>query len=204
MCAIRWQRTVPQVGMEDAHPLAEACRGNILGGIAGRISVQLDARHGNGALRSQQQLKRAASAAQVNNMHILAKLCKARQGNSIRSWPEQTWPHSHGKAIGKRNNGIRIHISDKKDADGRPPASSVIDLLLLDCTNGASIGAGTALDALIRIDDVGLVALGDDAQGAGIGTGTAADASTRNLVCHHVHLHYFMSVVRLRRITHPL
>ena len=62
-------------------------------------------------------------------------------------------------------------------------------LLLLDGFAGAGSGAGAALDALLGVDDVGLVAFGDDAQGAGVGAGAALDASFGDLICHVSFLH---------------
>ena len=66
-------------------------------------------------------------------------------------------------------------------------------LLQFDRFDRASAGAGAALHALIGVDHVLAVALGDDAQGAGLGTGAAADASVGNEVCHFVYLHKYIA-----------
>ena len=61
-------------------------------------------------------------------------------------------------------------------------------LALGDRSDGAGIGAGTAVDAGTGIDDVVLVALGDRAHGAVALTGTATHASVADDIGHWIHL----------------
>ena len=57
-------------------------------------------------------------------------------------------------------------------------------LLLCRCSYGTSVRAGTAADALVLVDNVLAIALGDAAHGTSIGASATADALIRNLVCH--------------------
>ena len=75
-----------------------------------------------------------------------------------------------------------VHPLEKRACAKHRPFSAV--KLQLDCSDRASVGTGAALDALLSVDDVLLVALGDDAQGAGIGAGAALQASIGNGVSH--------------------
>ena len=66
----------------------------------------------------------------------------------------------------------------------RRPLADSKESAFLDCLDGALLGAGTAADTDISIDDVLLVALGDSLDGALIGTGTALDASVSDIESH--------------------
>jgi hypothetical protein len=59
-----------------------------------------------------------------------------------------------------------------------------VRLLLNDCLSGASLSAGAAGDAGIRVDDIDAVALGDRLGGALAGAGAAGNASVRDFVSH--------------------
>ena len=56
--------------------------------------------------------------------------------------------------------------------------------LQLNGLDRAGGGAGSALNALLGVDDELVLALGDDAQGAGVGAGAALDASVGNGISH--------------------
>ena len=56
--------------------------------------------------------------------------------------------------------------------------------LKLNGLNRAGAGAGAALDALLSVDHVLVIAFGDDAQGAGVGAGAALDAVVGNGISH--------------------
>jgi hypothetical protein len=58
------------------------------------------------------------------------------------------------------------------------------ELGFLDCFGGALLGAGTAADADIGIDDVLVFALRDSLNGALLGAGAALDASIGNVISH--------------------
>ena len=55
-------------------------------------------------------------------------------------------------------------------------------------TNGASRSAGTAIDAVIGVDDKLAVLFGNSADGAFIGTSAASDAIVVNLISHGMYL----------------
>ena len=61
---------------------------------------------------------------------------------------------------------------------------AMVCLLGLGSTYGAGVGAGTAIDASIGVNDVLAVALGDGLHGAARCAGAASDAIIGNLVCH--------------------
>jgi hypothetical protein len=70
---------------------------------------------------------------------------------------------------------------------GNQPAQTDCDSeesAFLDGLYGAVVGAGTAADANVGIDDELLVALGDSLYGAVVSAGTALDASIGNIVSH--------------------
>jgi len=57
-------------------------------------------------------------------------------------------------------------------------------LVLYDSISGAVSGAGAAIDADIRVDDVLGIALGDSLDGAIFSAGAAADAGIGNFMSH--------------------
>ena len=59
-----------------------------------------------------------------------------------------------------------------------------LKLAFFDCLDGALIGASTAADADIGVDDELLFALRNSLNGALIGTGAALNASVGNIVSH--------------------
>lgn len=59
-----------------------------------------------------------------------------------------------------------------------------VELLLSRCAYGANTSAGTAADASVSVDYIGLLALGDSGNGALSLTCTALDAICRNYICH--------------------
>ena len=59
-------------------------------------------------------------------------------------------------------------------------------LSLFGSANGAGIGAGTAIDALIGVDYILAIAFRDSLNGAISFASAAADACIGNLVCHDV------------------
>ena len=63
---------------------------------------------------------------------------------------------------------------------------------------GADLLAGAALDALVGIDDVLVLAFGDSLNGAVVGARAALDASVSDIVSHDISLHYvyFMHTVQ--------
>ena len=61
-------------------------------------------------------------------------------------------------------------------------------LSLLGSINGAYIGAGTALNAGIGIDNIFVLALGDRGHRALALAGTAFDAFVINFICHGISL----------------
>ena len=60
------------------------------------------------------------------------------------------------------------------------------ELAFLDSFGGALIGAGTAGNADISVDDVLAVTLRDSFDGALIGTGAAGDTSVSDIVSHGI------------------
>ena len=64
--------------------------------------------------------------------------------------------------------------------------SASVFLLLLDSFQRAGSGAGAALHTLVGVDDILVVALGDDAEGAGIGAGAALCAGVSDEICHGI------------------
>ena len=65
----------------------------------------------------------------------------------------------------------------------------VSDLLSLGSSYGAIVSAGTAIDALVSVDNVLAILLGDSLNGAGISASAAADALVKiNLVSHFSYL----------------
>jgi hypothetical protein len=79
----------------------------------------------------------------------------------------------------------------------RPLADSE-ESAFLDCFDGAVVGAGTAADADIGIDDVLVLAFGDGLDGAVVGAGAALDASVSDIVSHDFpSMYVFISVREL-------
>ena len=60
------------------------------------------------------------------------------------------------------------------------------ELVFLDSFNGALVGAGTAADANVGVDDVQLVTLRDSLDGALVGAGAALDTSISDLESHGI------------------
>jgi hypothetical protein len=58
------------------------------------------------------------------------------------------------------------------------------DLLSLGCINRASLSASAAVQALVSVDHVLAVLLGNCIYGASVSASAASDAIVRNLVCH--------------------
>ena len=83
-----------------------------------------------------------------------------------------------------RKFGKRIKKNPASQRLGSPMDKN--PLLLGGSINGAGIGASTARNALIGIDHIGSIALGDSADGALALASTALDASIANHICHGV------------------
>ena len=63
-------------------------------------------------------------------------------------------------------------------------------LFLNRCVYGASVSAGTAADALVSVNNVLAVALGNATYRTSIGACATADALIGNFVCHLNNLHF--------------
>ena len=63
------------------------------------------------------------------------------------------------------------------------------ELAFLDSFGGALIGAGTAGNADVSVDDVLAVALRDSLNGALVSAGTASDTSVSDGISHSIYLH---------------
>jgi hypothetical protein len=84
----------------------------------------------------------------------------------------------------------------------RTRGKGVHELLLLRCANGANIGTGAAVDALIFVDHKDAVAFRNAFLGAFANADAAADASIRNLISHNPNLLYSRSCVLWAIIDH--
>ena len=77
-------------------------------------------------------------------------------------------------------------------------------LAFLDSLSGALIGAGTAGNADISVDNVLAFALGNSLNGALVGAGAASNTSVSDNVCHDIYLHDFLYVFHVMFNVSPL
>ena len=81
-----------------------------------------------------------------------------------------------------------------KKAENRAPLfifNFLKELLLCGSSYGTSICTAAAANALVSVDNVLAVALGNATGGASISASAASDALIRNLVCHVNNLRFF-------------
>ena len=85
-----------------------------------------------------------------------------------------------------------------KKAENRAPLfifNFLKELLLRGSSYGTSICTAAAANALVSVDNVLAVTLGDAAGGASISASAASDALIRNLVCHVYYLQINLSIL---------
>ena len=184
---------LPQIAADDA----KAVRNSVFLRVFPRLPrsglLNFNAAYAQCLIRAQQQKpQRPAPAAKIK--HSAARLYPAEicQHHGICTHAKLCVRDFHPDAVKEKLFHTRSNQKSIKKTGGaaRSTPFLVMCLFLRDCVVGAFCSAGTAVHALISVDDVLVFALADAADGTCVSASTALYTVVIDYVCHLKHLHF--------------
>ena len=184
---------LPQIAADDVQMVGKSVFLGIFLCLTRGSLLNFDAAHVQRSVRAQQQKpQRPAPAAKIK--HSAARLYPAEicQHHGIRAHAKLCVRDFHPDAVKEKLFHTRSNQKSIKKTGGaaRSTPFLVMCLFLRDRVVGAFCSAGTAVHALISVDDVLVFALADAADGTCVSASTALYTVVIDYVCHLKHLHF--------------